>query len=66
LGHLLNFTWAAVLAVYWAITSALLADLYGKYCEDREDSIGEECNENEKRFVALPIIGFICMGAWVS
>ena len=60
LAHLLNLTLAAVLAIYWLITSALLADLYNRYCET-----GIDCNETEEKFIVLPVFGFVCMGAWV-
>ena len=66
LGHFLTLLWAAVLAVYWLITSALLANLYERYCDRRLEDVGSECGDNDEKFVVLPIFGFVCMGAWVS
>ena len=65
LAHFLNLILGAVMAVYWLITSALLANLYSRFCDNREDG-GEDCNENDERFILLPVFGFVCMCAWVS
>ena len=65
LAHLLTLLWAIALAVYWLITSAMLADLYERYCDRLEDN-KLECGDTEEKFVVLPIFGFVCMGAWVS
>ena len=65
LAHLLSLLWAGALAVYWLITSAMLADLYERYCDRLEDS-NLECGDTDEKFVVLPIFGFVCMGAWVS
>jgi len=51
------------MAVYWLISSALLADLYNKYCSDEDNS---DCEKREKKFIILPLLGFVCMSAWVS
>jgi len=64
MAHFLNLIWAAALAIYWLITSALLADLYSRYCD--EDETGIKCEDDEKKFIVLPVFGFICMSAWVS
>ena len=66
LAHLLTLLWAVVFAVYWLITSALLADLYERYCDDIEDRLGGECSDNDEKFIVIPVFGFVCMGAWVS
>jgi len=64
LAHLLTLSWAVALAVYWLIASALLADLYRRYCG--EDDGGFDCGNTEEKFFVLPLFGFICMAAWVS
>ena len=51
------------MAVYWLISAALLADLYSEYCNVDD---GFDCEEREKKFLVLPILGFACMGGWVS
>ena len=66
LAHFLNLILGAVMAVYWLITSALLANLYSRFCDEREEVEREDCNENDQRFILLPVFGFICMCAWVS
>lgn len=65
LAHLLTLLWAVVFAVYWLITSALLADLYERYCDNIEDA-GGECSDDDEKFIVIPVFGFVCMGAWVS
>ena len=64
LAHLLNLTWAIALAIFWLITSALLANLYSRYCD--EDDTGNDCGDTEEKFIVLPVFGYICMAAWVS
>ena len=65
LAHLLTLIWAVVLAIYWVIISSMLANLYQRYCDDLEDR-GGECDDDDEKFITLPVIGFLCMGAWVS
>ena len=43
--------------------SALIANLYTRYC-DREEN---ECQEDvEAKFIIFPVFGFIIMAIWVS
>ena len=65
LAHLLTLLWAVAFALYWLITSALLADLYERYCDNIEDG-GGECSDDDEKFIVIPVFGFVCMGAWVS
>jgi len=53
------------MAVFWLISSALLADLYRDYCEELDDR-GIECDDTDERFIATPILGFVTMVGWVS
>ena len=68
LAHLLTLIWAVVLAIYWLITNSMMANLYQRYCDHLEDDNNDntECDDDDEKFVTLPVIGFICMGAWVS
>jgi len=51
------------MALYMLITSALIANLYTRYC-DRETN---ECREDvEAKFIIFPVFGFIIMAIWVS
>ena len=53
------------MAVYYLITSALIANLYTRYCDDREDT-PFECDEDDDKFALFPVFGFFIMVAWVS
>jgi len=53
------------MAVFWLISSALLADLYRDYCEELDDA-DRECNDTDERFIATPVLGFVAMVGWVS
>ena len=54
--------WAIALAIYWLISGAQLAHLYDTFCEERNHA----CDGTIQKFILLPIMGFFCMGAWVS
>jgi len=59
------------MAVYWLISSALLADLYRDYCDELDDrsqdlGIDLECTDTDERFIATPVLGFVCLVGWVS
>ena len=53
------------MAVYWLISSALLADLYRDYCDELDDR-DFECTDTDERFIATPVLGFVCLVGWVS
>ena len=57
-----------IMAIYLLVTSALLTNLYNKYCDydywPYEEVI--ECGDDEKRFLILPIFGFLTMAGWVN
>ena len=63
--HFLTLFWAVLLAIYWVIISSMLANLYQRYCDDLEDR-GSGCDNDDKKFITLPVMGFLCMGTWVS
>jgi len=68
--------WSIIMAVYMLITSALIANLYTRYCHS--DDLDEDldyyndydpvtCNEKGyDKFSIFPIFGFIIMIDWVS
>ena len=60
--HLITLLWAIALAIYWLISGALLAHLYDKFCDERNDA----CDGTIQKFILLPVMGFFCMGAWVG
>ena len=45
------------------VTSALLANLYTRYCDDIEPF--SECGDDERNFLILPVFGFLTMIGWV-
>lgn len=53
------------MAVYYLITSALIANLYTRYCDNQED-MNSECDEDDDKFALFPVFGFFIMIAWVS
>ena len=57
--------WSIVMAVYYLITSALIANLYTRYCDAQEDN-DLECDEDDDKFALFPVFGFFIMVAWVS
>ena len=65
MAHFLGILWGSILAVYWLITGALLADLYDRYCDDIQAS-NDQCNDIDKKFILMPTTAFFCMTAWVS
>ena len=54
--------WSALLAIYWLISSSLVANLYVRYCGNDQNVCTREVN----RFIILPIMGYLSMLAWVS
>ena len=54
-----------MMAVYYLITSSLIANLYTRYC-DNLDELGGECDEDDDKFSIFPVFGFFIMVAWVS
>ena len=53
--------WAIIMALYMLITSALIANLYTRYCEENK------CREDvEAKFIIFPVVGFIILAIWVS
>ena len=57
--------WSIIMAVYYLITSALIANLYTRYCDAQEDP-NSECDEDDDKFALFPVFGFFIMVAWVS
>ena len=53
------------MAVYYLITSSMIANLYTRYCDDKDDR-GDECTEDDDKFSVFPTFGFFIMVAWVS
>jgi len=53
-----------VTGILWGISSALLTELYWEYCEVKEEN-GDECGSKDQRFIAVPVLGFVCFGGWV-
>ena len=60
LANLFGMLWAIIMAVYYLITSALIANLYNRYCDDGD------CDADESKFTVFPVLGFIIMITWVS
>ena len=56
------------MAIYLLVTSALLANLYNKYCDYGDYWSYEviKCGDDEKHFLVLPIFAFLTMAGWVS
>ncbi|XP_065908590.1 uncharacterized protein [Dysidea avara] len=59
LSQLFTIIWAMIMAVYMLITSALIANLYTRYCDD-----ATECQGYERKFIIFPVFGFFLMVAW--
>lgn len=55
--------WSVLMAAYWLVTGALLADLYRRYCSNADVP---DCNENDRKFTVLTVMSFVCAGGWVS
>ena len=49
------------MALYYLITSGLIANLYVRYCDDKD-----ECNDDDSKFNLFPVLGFFIMITWVS
>ena len=60
LAHLFGMLWATIMAVYYLITSALIANLFNRYCDNGD------CDDDEDKFAVFPVLGFIIMITWVS
>jgi len=65
LGHAFGLLVSCGMAVYWLISSALLADLYRDYCDKLEER-DTECDDTDRRFIATPVMGVITLIGWVS
>ena len=52
-----------LMCVFWLVTSALLANLYREFCDDLEEP--NECGDTDRRFIATPVLGFVCLAGWV-
>ena len=53
-----------MMIIFWIATSALLAYLYHHFCDNLAGDA--ECDETDERFIATPVLGFICFVGWVS
>ena len=51
------------MCAFWLVTSALLANLYREFCDDLEEP--SECGDTDRRFIATPVLGFVCLAGWV-
>jgi len=54
------------MAIYYLITSAMIANLLARYCSDKEDQTNTECTDDENKFSLFPVLGFFIMIMWVS
>jgi len=61
LSQLFTIIWSTIMATYMLITSAMIANLYTRYCDD-----ATECQGYEHKFIMFPVFGFFLMVAWVS
>ena len=52
-----------MMSLYWVATGSLLVTLYTKYCDDYKSG---DCDEVDMRFIALPVMSFVCVIGWVS
>ena len=43
----------------------MIANLYTRYCDAKDDR-GDECTEDDDKFSVFPTFGFFIMVAWVS
>jgi len=50
------------MSIYWVVTGVLIVTLYTKYCDDKTG----DCDEVDNRFIALPVMCFVCVVGWVS
>ena len=58
--------WSIIMAVYMLITSALIANLYTRYCDRQEDNGGECDDDVDGKFTIFPVLGFAILVVWVS
>lgn len=52
-----------LMCAFWLVTRALLANLYREFCNDLEEP--DECGDTDRRFIATPVLGFVCLAGWV-
>ena len=52
------------MAIYLLVTSALLANLYHKFCKLLHEA-DFVCDSDEKKFLVLPVFGFLTTIGWV-
>jgi len=55
---------STMLAVFWLITSSLLANLFRDACEIGVSD--NRCISEEDDFIAVPVVGFVIMVLWVG
>jgi len=55
-----------IFATLFLVTGILLTRLHTSYCVDKLKMFGEECNDIEIGFIAIPVISFLCTAGWVS
>ena len=53
------------MCVFWLVTSSLLANLYREFCDIDDLEEPTECDDINQRFIATPVLGFICFAGWV-
>ncbi|XP_065905153.1 uncharacterized protein [Dysidea avara] len=62
LAHFFSLLFSIIMAVYLLVTSALLANLYTRYCDEIDEF--SKCEEDERRFLVIPVFGFLTMVGW--
>ncbi|XP_065896346.1 uncharacterized protein [Dysidea avara] len=60
LAHLFSLLFSIIMSVYLLVTSALLANLYTSFCDEES----EECGDDERNFLVLPLFGFLTLIGW--
>jgi len=66
LSQFFTMIWSIIMALYMLITSALIANLYTRYC-DRQEDRGSECDDDvDAKFTVFPVFGFFILVVWVS
>ena len=48
------------------ITSAMIANLYTRHCDRKEDNNSECDGDVDGKFVVFPVFGFMILIVWVS
>lgn len=68
LANFFSLIWSIVMAVYYLITSGMTANLYTRYCDNKEEFLGlpGDCDADDRKFTLIPVLGFFIMVAWVS